>query len=228
VSVLEPSQFYRPGPSASVYDNTSSGLGTPPTWLAPVESGGVGRTHGFSSGMAADFFGTVAPQGYLFCDGSAIDRVTYADLYKVLGTTYGAGNGSTTFNLPDCRGRVLVGTGPNGDVNATGKNDGVAVASRTVRHGHTSSTLPTHTHPFTNPTYSFVYWPHEDSSNGGGGSTPYMRSDNDASGWHSIRYLDMPGGGSVGSGGGGTITVGPGGTPTDFPAYLVCNKIIKI
>jgi hypothetical protein len=55
-----------------------------------------------------------------------------------------------------------------------------------------------------------------------------MRYDNDASGWHSIRYLDMPGGGSVGSGGGGTITVGPGGTPTDFPAYLVCNKIIKI
>lgn len=49
------------------------------------------------------------PTGYLVCDGSAVSRTTYADLFAVLGTTYGAGNGSTTFNLPDYRGQFLRG-----------------------------------------------------------------------------------------------------------------------
>jgi len=51
---------------------------------------------------------TVPPTGYLFEDGAAVSRTTYADLFAAIGTTYGAGNGSTTFNLPDSRGRVGV------------------------------------------------------------------------------------------------------------------------
>jgi microcystin-dependent protein len=45
----------------------------------------------------------------LLCDGSAVSRSTYSDLFDAIGTTYGAGNGSTTFNVPDLRGRVPVG-----------------------------------------------------------------------------------------------------------------------
>lgn len=49
---------------------------------------------------------TIQP-GYLLCDGSAVSRTTYASLFAIIGTTYGSGNGSTTFNLPDARGRFV-------------------------------------------------------------------------------------------------------------------------
>ena len=52
-----------------------------------------------------------APIGYLFCDGSAVSRTTYADLFLAINTAYGIGNGSTTFNLPDMRGAVPRGAG---------------------------------------------------------------------------------------------------------------------
>lgn len=51
--------------------------------------------------------GNTAPDGWLLCDGSAISRTLYADLFAVIGTSYGAGNGSTTFNLPN--GKVAIG-----------------------------------------------------------------------------------------------------------------------
>ena len=52
-----------------------------------------------------------APVGYLLCDGSAISRTAYADLFSAIGTTYGNGDNSTTFNLPDLRGAVPRGSG---------------------------------------------------------------------------------------------------------------------
>lgn len=55
------------------------------------------------------FAGGVAPTGYLLCDGSAVSRETYADLFAVISDTYGEGDGSTTFNLPDLKGKVVVG-----------------------------------------------------------------------------------------------------------------------
>ena len=57
------------------------------------------------------FAGTTAPTGYLLCDGSAISRTTYSDLFTEIGTTYGAGDGSTTFNVPDTRGIFIQGAG---------------------------------------------------------------------------------------------------------------------
>ena len=61
------------------------------------------------AGMVNAFAGTTAPTGYLICDGSAVSRTTYADLFAVVGITYGAGNGTTTFNLPDLRGEFIRG-----------------------------------------------------------------------------------------------------------------------
>jgi microcystin-dependent protein len=57
-------------------------------------------------GEMRDYAGTTAPTGWLLADGSAVSRTTYASLFAVVGTTYGAGNGTTTFNIPDMRGRV--------------------------------------------------------------------------------------------------------------------------
>jgi microcystin-dependent protein len=53
--------------------------------------------------------GETPPAGYLPCNGAAVSRDTYRDLYSAIGTRYGAGDGSTTFNLPDCTGRFLQG-----------------------------------------------------------------------------------------------------------------------
>lgn len=52
---------------------------------------------------------TAAPAGFLICDGSAVSRADYADLFTATGTSYGAGNNTSTFNLPDLRGEVLGG-----------------------------------------------------------------------------------------------------------------------
>lgn len=62
-----------------------------------------------TSGTVMAFAGTQVPPGWLACDGSQVSRTTYAQLYAAIGNTYGAGNGSTTFNLPDLRGEFIRG-----------------------------------------------------------------------------------------------------------------------
>jgi len=77
--------------------------------------------------------GPTAPTGFIACDGAAVSRTTYADLFDVIGTTYGAGDGSTTFNLPDARGLVMVGAGAHGTMtraNGAAYNGGTVGASR--------------------------------------------------------------------------------------------------
>lgn len=67
------------------------------------------RNIGIPSGVVFPFAGTTAPYGYLICDGRAISRSDYADLFMMIGTSHGIGDGSTTFNLPDYRGNFLRG-----------------------------------------------------------------------------------------------------------------------
>lgn len=89
-------------------------------------------------GTILSFAGTTAPTGYLLADGSAVSRTTYSNLFAVIGESFGEGDGSTTFNLPDLRGRFLRGVdgGTGRDVNAatrtamqTGGNTGNNVGS---------------------------------------------------------------------------------------------------
>lgn len=61
------------------------------------------------AGLITAYAGSTAPTGWLICDGSAVSRTTYANLFTAIGTTYGTGDGSTTFNLPNLKGRVPVG-----------------------------------------------------------------------------------------------------------------------
>ena len=110
------------------------------------------------AGAGLDWYTTAAPSGFLLCDGSAVSRTTYAGLFAVLGTTWGTGDGSTTFNLPDCRGRVVVmySSAGHADVATFAANDGLAVASRTPKHnstfagtaGNTGTVSADHTHNF--------------------------------------------------------------------------------
>lgn len=65
------------------------------------------------AGSVIMWSGSSAPSGWLLCDGSAISRTTYASLFAIAGTTYGVGDGSTTFNVPDLRDRFPLGKGTN-------------------------------------------------------------------------------------------------------------------
>lgn len=64
-------------------------------------------------GAILPYGGTTAPSGWLLCQGQAISRTDYADLFNTIGTAYGTGNGSTTFNIPDLRETIPVGVGEN-------------------------------------------------------------------------------------------------------------------
>jgi len=88
--------------------------------------------------------GTTAPAGWLLCDGSAFSRTTYADLFAVLGTAYGVGDGLTTFNVPDMCGRVPVGL----DVADAHLSAADALGETGGEENHTLTTaeMPAHTH----------------------------------------------------------------------------------
>jgi len=93
-----------------------------------------------------------APAGWLMCDGAAVSRTTYAGLFAAVGTTYGAGNGTTTFNVPDLRGRVPVGV--DGTAGRIAANDALGQSGGAETHtltgpqsgvngnGSTAATIP--------------------------------------------------------------------------------------
>lgn len=78
------------------------------------------------AGTVMPYAGSTAPTGYLLCDGSAVSRSTYSALFAVVGTAFGYGNNSTTFNLPDLRGRFI-----RGEDGGTGRDPGTRQASAT-------------------------------------------------------------------------------------------------
>ncbi|MCX2699287.1 phage tail protein [Ochrobactrum chromiisoli] len=95
----------------------------------------------------------VVPAGYLYCDGRAVSRTTYASLFNVIGTRFGAGDGSTTFLLPDWRGAFMRGWDDGRGLDS-GRVFGVQQNSQNKAHTHTFSGTTTsngsHTHPITN------------------------------------------------------------------------------
>ena len=92
---------------------------TPPAGGSGPAYGPDVSTHsGHYIGELLTWSSDTPPAGCLLCDGSAISRTTYADLFAVVGTTYGAGDGETTFNLPDLRGKFAQGTPADGTTGA--------------------------------------------------------------------------------------------------------------
>ncbi|WP_049757466.1 phage tail protein [Candidatus Puniceispirillum marinum] len=118
---------------------------------AKLASGAVGGT-GFFAGMVMPYGGNTAPTGWLMMYGQAISRTTYADLFQAIGTTYGAGDGTNSFNVPDLRGRTIAGQddmGGGGSANRlTSPINGDTLGATGGSESHTLSEaeLPAHTH----------------------------------------------------------------------------------
>lgn len=214
--------------------------GTP---TAPTANPGTNNTQiattayvderGVPPGAGTDFWGGTLPNGWLWAAGQAVSRTTYARLFAAISTTHGAGDGSTTFNLPDKRGRVSVG---KDDMNGTAANRVTAGASgitgttlgatggvetvtlttaQLAAHNHTASfagsALGTHTHTMLLTTIG-----------SGSGNPP---ADTRASGLQSNPSSAVSAGTPA-----GTVTVnnnGSGNAHQNMQPSIICNYIIK-
>lgn len=200
------------------------------------------------AGIVMPFAGSVAPQGYLLCDGSAVSRTDYADLFTAIGTVYGAGDGATTFNVPDLSGRVVLGVSQSHSLGTTGgeathvlTEQEMPAHSHTVpAHGHNNditATTPELTHSVTQPAFKYNR-ANSDGSNHGfsslGKNVPgslstatATRSAAAAISDHAATDCTM--GGSIGECAALTLSsVGSGTAHNNIQPSLVLNYIISI
>lgn len=118
------------------------------------------------TGAVIPFAGNAAPEGWLLANGAAVSRATYSALFSVIGTAFGAGDGSTTFNLPDMRGRVPVGCDANLTLGSMGGES---------KHKLTVKEIPAHSHElgYANSSAPQLRCPSSWTDNGSFGSNYY-------------------------------------------------------
>ena len=137
------------------------------------------------AGAIMAFAGTTAPSGWLKCEGQAVSRTGYATLFANIGTTWGSGDGSTTFNLPDLRGVFLRGTGTNGTyATAVGPSVGTYAADTYLNHTHTDSG---HTHASAYGSFAVTANSGSTYTTNQGGANTIYQTTNTASGTANIQ-----------------------------------------
>jgi len=184
----------RLAPGTAGYILKTGGVAANPSWLNPATLGITGEVRAWAGAEASP------PSGWLLCDGDDVSRTTYAGLFAVIGETYGVGDGSTTFNLPDFRGRAILGVnnsglpnGANGSFTTRDRGDEGGVETHTL----TENEIPAHVHGI------------------GGASDLGTLDDND--------YRLNPGGSSVGN----SKSTGGGAAHQNMMPFGVANYIIK-
>lgn len=182
-------------------------------------SGGGGS--GTLTGEVRMYAGGTVPSGWLLCQGQAISRTTYAALFFAIGTAYGTGDGSTTFNLPDARGRSPIGSGR---MNGTGTDRVLGTKGGAETHTLSSSEIPVHAHAAGTLTATAV----------GDHTHPGTTSIAALSGNNFGDENNIPSGTTTGAGGahghsitGSTANAGSGGAHTNMHPWAAFNFIIK-
>ena len=171
-------------------------------WETPATSGGV------ETGTILMFGGTSSnvPSGYLACDGTAVSRTTYSDLFTITGTQFGTGDGSSTFNLPEMRQKFA--RGGNTTSGTTGGSD---------THTLTTSEMPSHTHTSAGSVGSHSHTLATVNSGGGNqfpakwGHSPSTNTGNTTPSFS----------------GGTSSSTGGGGSHENMPAFVEVFYIIK-
>lgn len=217
-----------------------------------IEGGGDGVS--FFPGFITPYAGGSAPTGWLICDGSAVSRVTYSALFAICGETYGEGDSTTTFNLPDLGGRFALGADGAHD---RGSIDGVEQITLTeanlpahvhsmahthsINHDHanaTSSSSGAHTHGLPNHKHDI-----KQSNDDGTNNATFRRGSQqdrlgeteakedyttNSAGAHT-HTVDVPGfsGNSGASSAANTGSVGSGTPITNMPPYTTITYLIK-
>jgi len=199
---------------------------------------------------------TSPPSGWLVCDGTAISRTTYSSLFGVIGTTFGVGDGSTTFNIPNLKGRFPVGRDAGQtEFDTMGETGGAKTATLTTTelpaHSHTVGTLvnaaeATHTHGAgsyvtggTSASHTHVIGTDHDTSSGSFGYSAHNNSPSGAAfgfttGGQSGDHTHNVTSGSSAAGSshnhtisGSTASAGTGSAFSILPPYMALNFIIK-
>lgn len=183
--------------------STTQPTGDEVLWINPEEASSISASVAFDSlpiGTIVEYSSPILPDGYLMCDGSAVSRTTYSDLFNKIGITYGSGDGSTTFNLPNLKGKVPVGlNSSDNSFNTLGKTGGEKT------HTLTTTEIPSHSHILGET----LLISNGGSSLTGSGSTPHL---------YSTAAKDAYS--NVGSSGGGEAH-------NNLQPYIVVNYIIK-
>lgn len=172
-------------------------------------------------GSVVSFAGTIAPTSWALCAGQAVSRTTYSALFSVIGTSFGVGDGSTTFNLPDCRGRVEVGKDDMGGSDS-GRMSFFGSVSKIIggafgaaSHVLTWGQMPAHNHGVNDPG-------HDHEQDGESGQTTNATSGN-------VRGVFAMNKRTGGSQTGITIqSAGNNEAHTNAQPSIVFNKIIKV
>ena len=160
-------------------------------------------------GVVQMWAGASAPSGWLLCQGQAVSRTTYAALFAVCGTAYGAGNGSGTFNLPDLRARMPLGLNSTGTFNALGKTGGEE------NHTLTTAEMASHTHDFAGGV-SFSWGTNM-------GDVHILDTGSAAAGPSTVANSLYTNSGKWDK----TAATGGGGAHNNMPPYMVMNFIIR-
>jgi microcystin-dependent protein len=195
--------------ATSLTTGSISGIMTAPTAAAGTNTTQIATTafvlsNGAPTGGLIMWGTGTAPTGWLLCDGTAVNRTTYAALFAVVGTTFGVGDGSTTFNLPNYTNRMPYGT----TIGATGGSADAVVVSHT--HTATSTvTDPQHSH-------TTAFGPRI-----GGGTSAAGNSDG---GYSPLTTTSVSTGITVAT---TNASSGVSGTNANLPPYLGINFIIK-